>query len=116
MKLICINCPRGCHLEVQNTDGEIRVTGNACPRGQTYAVNEMVNPLRTLTTTLPIKKKKYRRLPVISSVAIPKGKVMEVMKALKDVSVKAPVSMGEVIIKNVIGLDADIIASKSIKE
>ena len=116
MKLICINCPRGCHLEAEERNSEITVTGNACPRGQTYAVSEMVNPLRTLTTTLPILSKKYRRLPVITSVPIPKGKMMDVMKALKDVSVKAPVNMGDVIIEHVIGLDADIIASKSIKE
>ena len=40
MKLICINCPRGCHLEVTQEDGEIKVSGNACPRGYTYAYND----------------------------------------------------------------------------
>jgi CxxC motif-containing protein len=116
MKLICINCPRGCHLEVENINGEIGVSGNFCPRGKTYAESEMLNPLRTLTTTLPIVSKKYRRLPVMTSEPIPKGKVMDAMKALKDVSVEAPVKMGDVIVKGIIGLDADIIASKTIEE
>ena len=58
MKLICINCPRGCHLEVENINGEVSVSGNFCPRGKTYAESEMFNPLRTLTTTLPIVSKK----------------------------------------------------------
>ena len=30
MKLICINCPRGCHLEAEQDGDKIKVTGNAC--------------------------------------------------------------------------------------
>lgn len=114
MKLICINCPRGCHLEVEKVNDEIKVTGNACKRGLTYAINELTNPLRTVTTTLPIDSIDHRRIPVITSKPIPKGKIMDIMKALKGVKVKAPVKMGDVIVKGVIGLDSDIIASKSI--
>ena len=114
MKLICINCPRGGHLEVEKVNDEIRVTGNACKRGMTYAINELTNPLRTVTTTLPIDSIDHRRIPVITSKPVPKGKIMDVMKALKDLEVKAPVKMGDVIVKDVIGLDSDIIASKSI--
>ncbi len=115
MNLICINCPKGCHLSVEEIDGEIKVTGNSCPRGVTYAVNEMTNPLRTLTTTVSIESENCHRLPVISSKPLPKGKLMDVMKQLKTTSVKAPVHMGDVIIENVLGLDSDIIASKSIE-
>ena len=114
MKLICINCPRGCHLEVEKVNDEIQVTGNACKRGLTYAISEMTNPLRTVTTTLPIDSIDHRRIPVITSKPVPKGKIMDVMKALKDLKVEAPVKMGDVIVKDVIGLDCDIIASKSI--
>ena len=116
MKLVCINCPRGCNLTVENINGEIKVTGNACPRGEQYAINEMTNPLRTVTTTLPIISKKYTRLPVITSKPIPKDKMFEVMKALKNVEVKAPIKIGEVIVANIIGLDSDIISSKTIQE
>ena len=116
MKLICINCPKGCHLEVEEINGEVKVTGNSCPRGMTYAVNELKNPLRTLTTTVGIVSAKYRRLPVISSKPLPKGKLLDAMKALKGVEVKAPVMINDVIVKDILGLDADIIASKSIKE
>lgn len=116
MKLICINCPRGCHLEVENINGEIKVTGNSCPRGEQYAINEMTNPLRTVTTTIAIESKKYDRLPVITSAPIPKGRIMDVCKALKNVSIKAPIKMGDVIVSNIIELDVDIIASKTINE
>ena len=116
MNLICINCPRGCHLSVERVGEEIRVSGNACPRGHTYAVNELVNPLRTLTTTVAIISEKQKRLPVISSSPLPKGKIMEAMKELKDVSAKAPVHLGETVYQNILGLGIDIVASKTIEK
>ena len=116
MKLICINCPRGCHLEVENVNGEITVTGNSCPRGEQYAINEMTNPLRTVTTTIAITSNKYDRLPVITSAPVPKAKIMDVVRALKNINVQAPVKMGDVIVANIIGLDSDIVASKTIEE
>ncbi|MBQ6126157.1 MAG: DUF1667 domain-containing protein [Erysipelotrichaceae bacterium] len=116
MNLICINCPRGCHLIVEKVKEEIQVEGNACPRGYTYAVNELTNPLRTLTTTVGIESETQKRLPVISSAPLPKGRIMEAMKALKDVEVQAPVHMGDPVYKNVLNLGIDIIASRSIEK
>ena len=78
--------------------------------------NELTNPLRVITTTIDIESKKYVRLPVISSSALPKGRMMDVMKALKDVCVKAPINRGDVIVKDVLGLNVDIISSKTIKD
>ena len=116
MKLVCINCPRGCRLDVENINGEIKVTGNFCPRGEKYAIAEMTNPLRTVTTTIGIVSNKYQRLPVITSTPIPKARIMDVCKALKGVEVKAPIKLGDVIVSNIIDLGSDIIASKSIDE
>ncbi|MBQ6559657.1 MAG: DUF1667 domain-containing protein [Erysipelotrichaceae bacterium] len=114
MKLVCINCPRGCHLLVEKQGDQIKVEGNACPRGVTYATNEMTNPLRTLTTTVPILSDTCQRLPVITSKPIPRDLQFEVIRALKDVRVNAPVHYGEVIVKDVLNLNSDIIASKTI--
>ena len=38
MKLICIKCPRGCELEVEGK----QVSGNMCPRGIDYAMEEII--------------------------------------------------------------------------
>lgn len=116
MNLICINCPRGCNLKVEEINGEIKVEGNLCPRGITYATNELLNPLRTLTTTISINSENCLRLPVISSDPLPKSRVMDVMKQLKDISVSAPVNMGDVIVENILGLGVNIIASKTIEK
>ena len=34
-ELICITCPKGCHLKVDEEHG-YTVTGNSCPRGEEY--------------------------------------------------------------------------------
>ncbi len=116
MKLICISCPRGCPMEAELIGTEVRVSGNSCPRGEAYARNELLDPKRILTTTVGIESEKYHRLPVISSSPLPKGKIMDAMRALKGVSVKTPVHMGDIIIRDILGLKVDIIASKSIEK
>ena len=52
-KLICIICPRGCPLEIDESTLEVR--GNSCPRGKIYAESELTQPVRTVTTTVAIE-------------------------------------------------------------
>ena len=113
MEMICINCPLGCHLTIEKHEDIIEVSGNTCPRGKQYAINELTNPTRTLTTTIRIKNAIYECLPVISSKPVPKDRIFAILKVLKDVEVTSPVKINEVIVKNIIDLDIDIIASRS---
>ena len=110
-EFICIVCPRGCHLKV---DDDMNVTGNTCPRGKVYAINEITNPTRMITSTVAIVSKELNRVPVMTSNPIPKGKIFDVMNEINKVRVKAPIKIGDVIIKNVLGLDSDIIATRDI--
>ncbi len=110
-EFICIVCPRGCHLKV---DDDMNVTGNTCPRGKVYALNEITNPTRMITSTVAIESTELRRLPVMTSAPIPKGKIFDVMAEIDKVRIKAPVRINDVIIKNVLGLDSDIIATRNI--
>ena len=36
MKMICINCPKGCELDVVVNGDDVTVTGHTCPRGEAY--------------------------------------------------------------------------------
>ncbi len=110
-EFICIVCPRGCHLKV---DDNMNVTGNTCPRGKVYALNEITNPTRMITSTVAIESTELKRLPVMTSMPIPKGKIFDVMEEINKVRIKAPVKIGDVIIKNVLGLESDIIATRNI--
>ena len=110
-ELICITCPKGCHLKVD--EESFAVTGNSCPRGAVYGANELRNPVRVVTSTV-IVDGPQRRLPVKTDRPIPKGKVFEVMAEIAGVRVKAPVKLGQVLIANVAGTDGSVVATKAL--
>ena len=45
--LICIVCPKGCHLAVDE-DNNYEVTGFGCARGVDYGKKELTNPTRVI--------------------------------------------------------------------
>lgn len=113
-ELICINCPMGCRLEVTETEnGGWLVEGNQCSRGKSYAIIELTAPTRILTTTVRINNGALKRLPVRTNSGIPKEKVFEAMAVVNQVVVDSPIKRGDVIIKNLLGTNADLIASRS---
>ena len=125
-ELICITCPKGCHLKVD--EETFAVTGNSCPRGAVYGANELRNPVRVVTSTVVVKTSPDkgrgtgeagggvapRRLPVKTDRPIPKGKMFEVMDEIARVRVQAPVAVGQVLIRNVAGTDGNVVATKSL--
>ena len=113
--LICIVCPKGCHLKVDEENG-YKVTGNGCPRGAAYGEKELVNPTRVITSTVRVEAKTARRVPVKTASDIPKGKIYDIMKELDKVTMKAPVAIGDVVIPNVLGLGVDVVACKKVAE
>lgn len=111
--LICIVCPKGCHLKVDEENG-YKVTGNGCPRGAVYGEKELVNPTRVITSTVRVDAETARRVPIKTNSDIPKGKIYNIMDELTKVTAKAPVNVGDVIIKDVLGLGVDIVATKKV--
>ena len=110
MKLICINCPRGCELEIEGTPGAVSVKGHACVRGETYAIEEMTNPTRMVTGLVKVAGTR-RPLPVKTRTAIAKGKIAEVTNLLANTTVLPPKKIGDVIVENVCGTGVDIVAT-----
>ena len=111
MKMICINCPKGCELEVtQAEDGTVTVTGHTCPRGETYGRSELVNPTRMVTGLVRVAGMR-KPLPVKTKTAIPKGKIDATLFALHQATVQLPVKIGDVIIPDVAGTGVDIVAT-----
>ncbi|HSR03594.1 MAG TPA: DUF1667 domain-containing protein [Proteiniclasticum sp.] len=113
-EMICIVCPVGCRLQVdERPDGEIIVMGNGCNRGVPYAKKELTNPTRVITSTVKITGGIHKRLPVKTSTDIPKGMNFDVMKELEGIEVESPIKVGTVLIKNVLGTGADIVATRN---
>ena len=114
-ELICIVCPNGCHLQVDEENG-YAVTGNRCPRGIAYGKTELQNPTRVLTSTVCIAGGTHRRIPVKTDRPIPKGKMFEAMAALDAVRLTAPVEPGQVVLADVAGTGADVITSRGMEK
>lgn len=114
--LICIGCPMGCMVKVTMKDGQVeKVEGNTCKRGDVYARKEVTNPTRIVTSSVQVTGGQYPVVSVKTASDIPKGKIGECMKALKNVTVKAPVTIGMVVLENVAGTGVDVIATKNIR-
>ena len=107
----CIICPRGCSLSV---DDNMNVTGNTCPRGKQYAISELTNPVRTITSSVRVNNRDDLLVSVKTSGPIPKGKIFEVMDEINKLSVSAPTRIGEVVASNILGLGVDILVTKNI--
>lgn len=113
--LTCINCPMGCALTIEMEGDEvIGISGNTCPRGEAYGRKEVTNPTRIVTSTVRVTGGSADMVSVKTKQDIPKGKIFECIKALKDVEVQAPVHIGDVIVADVAGTGAAIVATKSV--
>lgn len=113
MKTItCTACPLGCEISVAMEDGKITdISGYTCHRGEAYARAEATDPRRTLTTTVRVQGGGSPLVPVKSQKPLPRGMLFDGMKEIKRAAVKAPVGIGDVIIKNILGTGIDIVAT-----
>ncbi|MFA6796202.1 MAG: DUF1667 domain-containing protein [Bacilli bacterium] len=109
-ELICISCPRGCHLKVD--EKTLEVTGNSCPRGKIYGISEVTNPVRIITSTVKISGASSPRVSVKTDKPIAKNKMFEVMKLLDKVELKSPVNIGDIVLSNILGTDVNIVVTK----
>ena len=85
------------------------------PRGPKYAHDEVVAPKRMLTSTVQVKGGLLPLLPVVSKTTLPKERILDCAAALRQIAVKAPVTEGQIIVENILGLGVDIIASRSME-
>ncbi len=110
-EMTCIVCPVGCHLTI---DSNHHVTGNKCPRGENYALIELTDPKRMLTTTIRTISSSKPRLPVKTSHPIPKRLLFEALIEINEIIISKNVKIGDVIIHNILETHVNIIATKSL--
>ncbi len=116
--LICISCPIGCPLTItMGEDGSVqKVTGNTCPRGKIYAEKELTAPTRIVTSIVRVEGSKSGEVMVSCKTEqdIPKDKIFEIVKELKNTIIKAPVYIGDVVKANVANTGVDVVATKEV--
>ncbi len=114
-EMVCICCPLGCMLSVtQDEEERLLVTGNSCPRGKTYAITEMTDPRRIVTTTVRVKGCDIPMVSVKTKEGIPKNKMMQCIKELAAIELQAPVHNGDIVKADIAGTGIDVIATKNI--
>ncbi len=105
----------GCGITVElNDSGEVvSVTGNTCKRGDAYARTECTHPVRSLATTVKVDGGIHNVVPCKSAGALPKEKIFDCMKEINNAEAKAPVSIGDVLIENILGTGINIVATNN---
>ena len=112
-RLTCIECPKGCVLTVEVDNGAAgKITGNKCPKGIGYAIAEIEHPERILTSTVLAGGLSVRMVPVRTDRPIPKGRLIDAMDMIHMLKINQPVKTGDVILRNILGLDANLIATR----
>lgn len=117
----CTTCPSECLLTVEverDANGAVTavrsVTGNSCPRGDKFAHQELTCPMRVLTTTVAVSGGDETLLPVRTAEAIPLSLHAQAMDLIRGMVVDAPISMGDVVLENLLNTNIDLIASMDI--
>jgi CxxC motif-containing protein len=118
-ELTCIVCPLGCRLTaVEEASGEVKTTGNRCPRGAAYAEEEIRAPKRMVTATCALAAASggsIRRVPVRGTSPCPREFVDELLADIYRLGVRTPVKRGDVLIADWKGRGIDVIATRTVE-
>ena len=110
-----IVCPNGCEIEAEYEGIQVlSVTGNLCPKGKTYVTQELIDPRRTIATSVCVAGGEWPLASVRLTQAIPKDRIFDVMAEINKQKLTAPVHIGDVVIENVLGLGSDVIVTKNV--
>jgi len=123
--LTCIVCPIGCLLEVEEdvsspdeTLDNLSITGNRCPRGAVYAIEELRAPKRVVTATCKIEGKighSIRRFPVRTVSPCPREKIPALLDDIYKLKITLPVKTGDILITNWNGAGIDVVATRTVQ-
>ena len=111
--IICIECPNGCHVSIDTDAGKVvKISGNKCPKGEKYALSEVKNPMRVLTTSVLVEDMPFKMLAVKTDKPIPKAELVNAMVEVKKIRVKKPIHVGGIVAENFMGLDVNLVATR----
>ncbi len=112
----CIICPNGCEIQADVENGKIlSITGNICPKGETYVEQELTDPRRNIATSVLVKNGELPLASVRLTNPIPKGEIGKAMEEIRKISLEAPVKAGTVVISGILGYESDVIVTKTVE-
>jgi CxxC motif-containing protein len=116
----CVRCPAGCLIEAELTEGSPpklkSFSGNRCDKGKDWIRQEIEHPMRTITTSLPVRNGNFRSVSLRTTGAIPREKIFEVMETVRALgTLSAPLCIGQAVIKNPAGTNTDVIVTRNVE-
>ncbi len=115
-KLVCIACPMGCHLEVAGTPESLQVSGNRCPRGEAYGIEEATSPRRVLTYVVRTNSAQVPFVPVRTDNPLPKALINPLITELNRMRIRIPVRRGQVVLNDYADTGVNVTATRSVSE
>ncbi|MBC7088049.1 MAG: DUF1667 domain-containing protein [Tissierellales bacterium] len=112
--ITCIACPLGCEIKVEDTENGYLITGYTCKKGKDYALQEITDPRRILTSTVAVEDGVLKVLPVKTDKAIPKDMLLKCMEEINKIKAKAPIYVGQVIKENILNTGANLVATRNL--
>jgi CxxC motif-containing protein len=111
---VCVVCPIGCEIDVVHDGSKIiSMEGNKCEKSKEFVSQELIEPMRLLTTTVRIEGSRWPVIPVRTDKAVPKRLFPQVMKRLRRITLQAPVNMLDVVVRDILRIGANVIATRT---
>ena len=111
---VCVVCPVGCEIDVVHDGGKIiSMEGNKCEKSEEFVTQELIEPMRILTTTVRIQGSRWLVIPVRTDKAVPKRLFALIMRRLRRIELQAPVGILDVVVRDVLRTGANVIATRS---
>ena len=111
---VCVICPIGCEIDVVHDGSKIISTeGNKCEKSEEFVTQELIEPMRILTTTVRIQGSRWLIIPVRTDKSVPKRLFPRIMRQLRRIKLQAPVNMLDVVVNDVLRTGANIIATRT---
>lgn len=114
-EFVCIICPNSCRILVEYEGKEIKdIRGDECPKGKDYVKNEIYNPLRVFTGSVLIENGNFSLVSVKTSSPITKKYLKKVGEITRQITVKAPIEIGQVVAKNLLDKKINLVATRKV--
>jgi len=115
-RFTCIVCPLGCYVEAELEGDTINIRGCKCPRGEEWVKEEILDPKRVVMSVIKVKNGEYPVVSVKTDAPVPKEKIPDIMRYISRLEVSAPVKRGDIIVRNILGLQANLVATRDVME
>jgi CxxC motif-containing protein len=104
-------------MELDIEEGEIKaVRHNSCKRGIEYAKQEYHDPKRMITATATVNGGILKRVPVRTSQPIPVMHIDELLQAIYELTISAPLPLGTTVIENFAETGVAVLTTRNVRK